>query len=167
MCDTWKGQKAKTCETHTTPHPPLSFSLCFFEWSSVELQVESENLTQILGWMMDSLHSRCTCLYISVTSTDLQRCAALSASWRWLKMHWQNVSLLSPFGLRGAWCSEEIVAWLWPSWLFWDASGISAWFCTAWSRHTFRQLELTWAITAPCVFQLLFKNFNSWTSGLS
>lgn len=157
-----RDRKQKHVKT-PPPTPPILFPL-FFWVVLVELQVESENLTQILGWMMDSLHSGCTCLYIS---TDLQRCAALSASWRWLKMHWQNISLLSPFGLRGAWCSEEIVARLWPSWLFWDASGISAWFCTAWSRHTFRQLELTWAVTAPCVFQLLFKNFNSWTSGLS
>ena len=104
------------------PAPPTSsLCLCFFEWSFVELQVESGNLTQLLGWAMDSLHSECTCLYISVTSTDLQRHAALAASWRWLETRWQNISLLSPLGLRGARCSEEILARLWPSWLFWDA----------------------------------------------
>lgn len=147
------------------PPPTPSLFLCFFR-TCLELQVESENLIQILGWMMDSLYSGYACLYISVMSTDLQRHDELSAFQRWLKMHWQNISLLSPSGFRGVQCSEEILAWLWPSWLFWDAQSTSAYFCTAWDRHTLRQLELTWAITAAWVFQLLFKNFNSWTSGL-
>lgn len=98
------------------PNPYPILALWFLEWSLVELQVESENLTQILGWVMDAVHGGCTCLYLSITSADLQRHATLSASWRWLKMHRWKINLLLPFGLRGAQCSEEILAELWPSW---------------------------------------------------
>lgn len=55
------------------PNPYHILALWFLEWSLVELQVESENLTQILGWVMDSVRSGCTRLYLSVTSADLQR----------------------------------------------------------------------------------------------
>lgn len=99
-----------------TPNPYPILALWFLEWSLVELQVESENLTQILGWVVDSVHGGCTCLYLSVMSADLQRHATLSASWRWLKMHQWKINLLLPFGHRGARCSGEILAELWPSW---------------------------------------------------
>lgn len=113
-----RDRKKKTWK-NPTPHPvavPLFFWVGF-SWVAGGVR----KLTQILGWMMDPRHSGCTCLYISVTSTNLQRHAALSAAWRWLKMHSQNINLLLPFGLRGAQWAEEILACLWPICLFWDA----------------------------------------------
>lgn len=69
-----KDRKQKYVKTTTSCSPlpflspfPFFVLFCFvFEWSSVEFQVEPENLTQISGWMMDSLCSGCTRLYISV-----------------------------------------------------------------------------------------------------
>lgn len=129
------------------------FGIFFFNGLQIESQVESENLTQILGWMMDSLCSGCTCPYVSVIKWSAETCLLIC----FLKMDWQNMSSSCPLGSESLYHS--------------NLKGFSevhrAHPHAAWFSHTLRQLELTWAVTAPSLFELLLKILIPGTSALS
>lgn len=112
MCDAWQGEKEKNMWKNPTPHSvvvPLVFWVGF-SWVAGRVRKCDPNLRLNDGFTPQWMHMPVHICHINQSAATRH----IICSWRWLKMHSQNINLLLPFGLRGAQWAEQILACFWP-----------------------------------------------------